>query len=104
MLPRCAAILLNHEHHPLRRQRHDRQPHRDAPNDFRESKSIAWTVLSPAAIIEPGQRTGKFRLGTDQLIMDARGHSRISAEDYAIAFMDEVEQAKHIRRRFTVGY
>ena len=55
-------------------------------------------------MLEPGQRTGKFRLGGDQLLVDAKGESRISVEDYAVAMLDELEQPKHVRQRFTVGY
>lgn len=77
--------------------------HRNALNLLRGS-DLDWTSLSPAAFIQPGERTGKFRLGTDTLITDAKGDSRISAEDYAIAMVDELEQPKHIRQRFTLGY
>ncbi len=63
-----------------------------------------WTYFSPAAFFEPGQRTGKFRLGTDQLITDSKGDSRISLEDYAIALVDELEKPAHERARFTIGY
>jgi len=66
--------------------------------------ALDWTFLSPSALISPGERTGTFRLGTDQLLTDADGRSAISAEDYAIAFVDEMEAPKHGRRRFTVGY
>lgn len=65
---------------------------------------LDWTFLSPSALIEPGERTGKFRLGKDQLLVDGAGHSRISAEDYAIALVDELEKPAHSRQRFTVGY
>jgi len=65
---------------------------------------LDWTFLSPSALIEPGERTGKFRLGKDQLLVDGNGQSRISAEDYAIALVDELEKPAHSRRRFTVGY
>jgi len=65
---------------------------------------LEWTCLSPAAFIQPGERTGKFRLGKDELITDAQGQSRISAEDYAVALVNELEDPKHIRQRFTVGY
>lgn len=65
---------------------------------------LAWTFLSPSAVIQPGERTGRFRLGTDQLLVDAAGNSAISAEDYAVALIDELETPKHIRMRFTVGY
>jgi len=77
---------------------------RDTLNMLREEASLEWSFLSPSADLSPGQRTGKFRLGTDQLLVDAQGDSRISIEDYAMAMIDEVENPKHIRRRFTVGY
>lgn len=60
--------------------------------------------MSPAALIQPGERTGKFRLGATQLVTDAKGESRISAEDYAIALVDELEKPKHVRRQFTIAY
>jgi uncharacterized protein len=63
-----------------------------------------WTAISPPASIQPGERTGKFRLGLDDLIEDDKGESRISREDFAIAIMDEIEKPRHIRRRFTAGY
>lgn len=65
---------------------------------------LDWTFLSPSALIEPGERTGKFRLGKDQLLVDGNGQSRISAEDYAIALVDELEKPAHSHQRFTVGY
>ena len=55
-------------------------------------------------MIEIGERTGKFRLGGDQLLTDANGKSRITFEDFAIALVDEVEKPAHVRKRFTVGY
>jgi len=77
---------------------------REALNLLRNEPSVDWSFLSPSADLFPGQRTGKFRLGTDQLLTDTQGKSRISVEDYAAAMIDEVEKPKHIRRRFTVGY
>lgn len=71
---------------------------------LKQEKTLDWTFLSPSAIIAPGERTGKFRLGLDQLLVDAKGESRISAEDYAIALVDELEKPAHGRSRFTVGY
>lgn len=65
---------------------------------------LDWTVLSPSAMIARGERTGRFRLGTDALLVDAKGESRISSQDYAVAMIDELESPKHSRRRFTVGY
>jgi putative NADH-flavin reductase len=69
-----------------------------------KASRISWTYLSPAAFFEPGLRTGQFRLGGDELISDAKGESRISMEDYAIAMVDEVEKPAHVRQRFSVGY
>ena len=77
---------------------------REALNLLRKEPSLDWSFLSPSADLFPGQRTGKFRLGTEQLLADTQGKSRISVEDYATAMIDEVEKPKHIRRRFTVGY
>src|ERR1700728_2631409 len=67
-------------------------------------RQLDWTFFSPAAPIGPGQRTGKFRLGGDQLITGTDGKSSISYDDYAIALVDELEKPQHIRRRFTIGY
>ena len=79
--------------------------HRDSLDIYRrDGGGLDWTYVSPAALIEPGDRTGQFRLGGDQLLTDAEGQSRISAEDYAVALLDEVEIPKHIRQRFTVAY
>lgn len=71
---------------------------------LRKENELDWTFLSPSATIEPGKRTGKFRLGQDALLVDAKGDSRISVEDYAVAMLDEVENPTHNRKRFTVGY
>lgn len=65
---------------------------------------INWTCLSPAGSFQPGERTGKFRLGKDSLIVGADGQSRISMEDYAIALADELEKPAHERARFAIGY
>jgi uncharacterized protein len=77
--------------------------HRDAKEILRES-GLDWTNFSPPAFIQPGERTGKFRLGQDDLVSDETGVSRISAEDYAIALVDELESPKYIGKRFTIGY
>jgi putative NADH-flavin reductase len=81
--------------------------HRDALLVLRAEASKAgvdWTYFSPAAFIQPGERTGKYRTGTDQLVADAKGESRISAEDYAVALLDEIEKPKFIGKRFTAAY
>jgi putative NADH-flavin reductase len=77
--------------------------HREALNVLRTSNRL-WTYFSPAEDIAPGERTGRFRVGTDRPVLDADGHSRISAEDAAIALVDEAELPRFIQRRFTVGY
>lgn len=71
---------------------------------LRQEKVLNWTFLSPSALFEPGERTGKFRVGDDTLLADEEGKSWISMEDYAIALVDELETPKHSRRRYTVGY
>ena len=68
------------------------------------ASSIDWTYLSPSAFFEPGQRTGTFRLGQDELLTAADGKSHISMEDFAIALAEELEQPQRRRQRFTVGY
>jgi putative NADH-flavin reductase len=71
---------------------------------LREERTLNWTMLSPSAVIAPGERSGVFRLGGDQLLSDAAGNSRISVEDYAVAMIDELERPAHARQRFTAGY
>lgn len=78
--------------------------HAAALEHYRRAVDLAWTYLSPAAEITPGERTGVFRLGDDHLVVDAAGASRISAEDFAVAVLDEAETPRHIGRRFTLGY
>jgi putative NADH-flavin reductase len=69
-----------------------------------EASDINWTYFSPAAFFEPGARTGKFRLGGRNLVVDEKGQSRISLEDYAVALVDELETPKYERAQFTIGY
>jgi putative NADH-flavin reductase len=69
-----------------------------------QERELNWTFLSPSAQFDSGSRTGKFRLGTDQLLVDSAGKSWISFEDFAVAMADEIERPAHIRSRFTVGY
>jgi putative NADH-flavin reductase len=71
---------------------------------LRQEPELNWTFLSPSMLFVPGERTGQFRLGTDQLLTAADGKSSISFEDFAVALADEIEHPAHIRRRFTVGY
>lgn len=71
---------------------------------LRDERTVDWTFLSPAAFIFEGPRTGTFRIGGDQLLVDAAGDSQISFADYAIAMVDELEAHAHPRQRFTVAY
>lgn len=73
-------------------------------NTLMNEKAIDWIFFSPAGTLEPGKRTGKFRLGKDDLIIDENGISHISVEDYAVAMVDELENPKHHYERFTIGY
>jgi putative NADH-flavin reductase len=70
---------------------------------LRQQSDLDWSYLSPSAVFAPGERTGKFRLGRDQLLTNDKG-SHISFEDYAIALADEIEKPAHSHQRFTVGY
>jgi putative NADH-flavin reductase len=65
---------------------------------------LDWTYLSPSALFDGSERTGKFRLGKDDLLADAQGKSHICFPDFAIAMADEIETPRHRRQRFTVGY
>jgi putative NADH-flavin reductase len=76
----------------------------DALTKLREEPGLDWSFLAPSAEMQSGQRTAKFRLGGDRLLVDANGKSRISVQDYAVAMIDELEHPAHLRQRFTVGY
>jgi len=74
-------------------------------NTLMGENDIDWVFFSPAgAFDEQGERTGKFRLGKDDLIVDANGQSHISVQDYAVAMVDEFEKPAHHKERFTIGY
>ena len=72
--------------------------------EMKKATDLEWTAISPAASIQPGERTGKFRLGLDHMLLNDEGASLISREDFAVAIMDEIEKPKHIRKRFTAAY
>ena len=72
--------------------------------DVLRNSDVNWTYVAPAAYFEPGPRTGKFRVGNDELITATNGESRISMEDYAIAMVDELEIGANQRKRVSVGY
>jgi len=69
-----------------------------------EAKALDWTYLSPAAEIAPGNRTGKYRTTDDKLLVDDKGKSFITFEDYAVAVLDELERPQHVGKRFGVAY
>ncbi|MGA4473565.1 NAD(P)-dependent oxidoreductase [Ectopseudomonas chengduensis] len=71
---------------------------------LRGEQDLEWTFLSPAALLVSGPRTGKFRLGRDELLMNGNEPGSISVADLAVALLDEVEQPQHIRQRFTLAY
>ncbi|HEY8997536.1 MAG TPA: NAD(P)H-binding protein, partial [Edaphobacter sp.] len=69
-----------------------------------KASDINWTYIAPAAYFVPGERTGKYRTGTNNLVSDEKGESKISFADYAIALVDEIEKPKHEKALFSVGY
>ncbi|GAA1767642.1 MULTISPECIES: NAD(P)-dependent oxidoreductase [Streptomonospora] len=77
--------------------------HGEALEFLRGVTDVGWTNISPPAVVEPGERTGGYRTDTHRLVADAQGTSRISAEDYAVALVDEIESPRHPDERFTVG-
>ncbi|MCW3479187.1 NAD(P)-dependent oxidoreductase [Neisseriaceae bacterium JH1-16] len=97
------AILLDSPSFPAE-YRVEAEPGKQFLDDLRGETDVDWTFLSPSALFAPGERTGQFRLGQNQLLSDAQGKSHISMEDYAIAMIDELERPQHSRQRFTVGY
>lgn len=78
--------------------------HREALELWRKVKELDWTVASPAALMEPGERRGSYRVGHNDLLVDDRGQSRISAEDFALALLDELERGAHVHERITFAY
>ena len=78
--------------------------HEKAAEVLKTSSGINWTYIAPAGYFVPGERTGKYRTGTNNLVSDEKGESKISFADYAIALVDEIEKPKHERALFSVGY
>ncbi len=77
---------------------------RDYLNNLRKEEELDWTFLSPAIELHPGERTGKYRIGTESPVFDENGKCSITAEDMAIAIVDEAENKQFAKQRFTVGY
>ena len=71
---------------------------------LRTVDDVRWTYISPAKKFGPGERTGLYRIGGDQMLKDANGKSVISMEDFAVALIDEAENSRHVRARFSVAY
>ncbi|CAN5370873.1 NAD(P)-dependent oxidoreductase [soil metagenome] len=78
--------------------------HGEAQQLYENSGLINWTYFNPAAMIQAGEHTGKFRLGTTNLVADENGASNISFEDYAIALVDEIKNQQFVGKPFTIGY
>ncbi|NEE01350.1 NAD(P)-dependent oxidoreductase [Phytoactinopolyspora halotolerans] len=71
---------------------------------YRADTTVDWVYVSPPAMLVPGRRTGTYRTGRDELLVDDAGRSEISMEDFAVAVLDEIERPRHRRTRFTVAY
>ena len=84
--------------------RTEAQAARDALELFRAESALAWSFVSPAPLLVPGERTGRFRLGGNEVLMDGDKPGRISVEDLAVAIVDELESPRHLRQRFTLAY
>lgn len=78
--------------------------HRDALAVLQDVEDLDWTFVAPPYVLEPGERTGEYRVGERELLRDEDGESRISMADYAVAFVDELEEGEMIRRHMTVAY
>jgi putative NADH-flavin reductase len=80
------------------------QAARDALQAMDAETTLEWTFVSPPALLQPGERSGRYRLGADELLMDAGKPAGISVQDLAVAIVDELEAPEHVRRRFTVAH
>jgi len=76
---------------------------RDALTILRDNTTLEWTLISPPAFLEAGVRTGAYRLGGDNLLMDGDTPAGIAVSDLSVAIVDELEKPRHVRRRFTVA-
>jgi len=77
---------------------------REALNRIRAASTLDWTFVSPPILLEPGERTGRYRLGEDAPLMDGDQPGRISVADLAVAIVDELETPRHLQRRFTLAH
>lgn len=98
------VTLISSEHFP-EEYKAEAQGMGEALTVFKTSySSVNWTFISPAAILFPGEKTGNYRTGKDQLLVDSAGDSKISGSDYAVALVDEIENAQHPQQRICVAY
>lgn len=80
------------------------QTHIDTLDIIRDAEDLRWSYLAPAARITPGTRTGSYRTAAERLVVTEDGQSYISMEDFAIAFVDELERADAVHTQLGVGY
>ena len=71
---------------------------------YRKVDDVKWSYATPPKNLTNGPRTGVFRIGGDDALQDSRGRTRLSRSDFAVALIDEAEQARHVRQRFSVAY
>lgn len=76
---------------------------RKALNDLKDEKELEWTFLSPPVFLAPGERSGNYRFGKDDVLFDGDKPAGISVADLAVAIVDEIEEGRHVRQRFTVA-
>lgn len=69
---------------------------------MQQTNDITWTFISPSALFALGKRTGSYKAGKDNLLVNSKGDSYVSYEDFAVAALDEIENPKHVNERFTV--
>lgn len=77
---------------------------REALSLIRQEQTLDWTFLSPPILLTPGTRTGQYRLGSEAPLMNGEAPGTISVKDLAVAIVDEIEQPRHLKQRFTVAY
>lgn len=77
---------------------------REVLSQLRTENELDWVFLSPAIVLEPGQRTGQFRYGNDTALMNGHEPGRISVEDLAVAIIEEMSNRRFHRERFTIAY
>lgn len=76
---------------------------RDTLAAMQRNTRLNWTFISPPAFLVPGERTGSYRVGGDQLLMAGEQPAGITVADLAVAIVDEIERPQHVRARFTVA-